>query len=136
MIHSFMLTEEVEVNCNSNICIIDDQHLLISLNTIEDKGLYKLTRGGEYLNSCKHLPFYPVICGTDTKKEVLVADSSDGAMYLFKPLSQKEIPRTAILSDIHTLQTRSVVIDQNNSVWVLAGDTSDSFKLIKFAFEK
>ena len=100
-----------------------------------DNGLYKFTCGGEYLDSCKDLHICPLICGTDEINQVLVADFVEGALYLFKPLSETEIPSTAILSDVHTPETRSVVIDKNDNFWVLSGHM-DNFKLIKFACQQ
>ena len=128
--HSFMLT--VTVNCNSSICIVGEQYLLIATKT---KGIpvCKLTRGGEYLDSCTELPPRAKICGTDKKGHVLVADFRKGTMYVFK-LSQNEMQKTALLSDFETPDTRSAIIDQNNNVWVLAGNDG-IYKLIKFVSE-
>ena len=110
------------------------QNLLISLVNV--KAIYKFTYGGEYLGSSKKFPFHefdPVICGTDKMNQVLVADFTEGSMYLFKPLSDG-IQMSAILSSVQTPETRSVVIDRNNNVWVLAGN--DDYKLFKFVSQQ
>ena len=127
------MTEDFEIDCNSIICILNKQYLVISSYSTDASDIYTFTHAGEYLGSCKDLPFSPIIYGADENNQVLAAEFFNGAMYLFKPFSGMEIQRVAILSDVQTPLTRSVVIDQNNDLWVLADNPGDGFKLIKFA---
>ena len=127
--YSFILTQDVEVDWDSFICIVDEEYLLIST----DNGLYKFTCAGEYLDRCHDLSL-PVIYGTDRNDQVLVAEFENGAIYLFKPLSEKEIQKSAILPDVQTTGTRSMVIDRNNNVWVLS--SNDEYKLSKFLLQQ
>ena len=54
-----------------------------------------------------------MICGTDRNNQVLAADFINGTMYVLEALSEKGIQKSAILSDVQTPLTRSVIIDQN-----------------------